>query len=180
MINFVPGQGSTIGGVAFDSPHLAGLVGLAMRISRLRTCGAAGTRTGCDGRLRAQHFTGSTGTFQNMWKIVANNITKYRTYPRLVGETGGKVRDRLSATQPAIGAHSHGSAPAELRCGALVGQGPARQRGGTGRTAAELPPLPATRGVLDSAFAVDRQVIRGAFEYQVSSAAARAHCGDAA
>lgn len=36
------------------------------------------------------HFTGSTGVFQNIWKTVGNNIHKYRTYPRIVGETGGK------------------------------------------------------------------------------------------
>jgi 1-pyrroline-5-carboxylate dehydrogenase len=36
------------------------------------------------------HFTGSTGVFQNIWKTIGNNIQKYRTYPRIVGETGGK------------------------------------------------------------------------------------------
>ncbi|MCB0516748.1 MAG: L-glutamate gamma-semialdehyde dehydrogenase [Chitinophagales bacterium] len=36
------------------------------------------------------HFTGSTGTFQFMWKTIGNNIAKYKTYPRIVGETGGK------------------------------------------------------------------------------------------
>ena len=36
------------------------------------------------------HFTGSTGVFQNMWKMIGNNIHKYRSYPRIVGETGGK------------------------------------------------------------------------------------------
>jgi len=36
------------------------------------------------------HFTGSTGVFQEMWKTIGNNIAKYRTYPRIVGETGGK------------------------------------------------------------------------------------------
>lgn len=36
------------------------------------------------------HFTGSTGVFQNMWKTIGNNIQKYRSYPRIVGETGGK------------------------------------------------------------------------------------------
>ena len=36
------------------------------------------------------HFTGSTGVFKSMWKTVGNNIDKYKTYPRLVGETGGK------------------------------------------------------------------------------------------
>lgn len=36
------------------------------------------------------HFTGSTGVFQNMWKTIGNNIHQYRSYPRIVGETGGK------------------------------------------------------------------------------------------
>ncbi len=36
------------------------------------------------------HFTGSTGVFQNIWKTIGENIHKYRTYPRIVGETGGK------------------------------------------------------------------------------------------
>ena len=36
------------------------------------------------------HFTGSTGVFQHLWKTIGNNISKYRSYPRIVGETGGK------------------------------------------------------------------------------------------
>ncbi len=36
------------------------------------------------------HFTGSTTVFKNIWKTIGNNIDKYRTYPRIVGETGGK------------------------------------------------------------------------------------------
>lgn len=36
------------------------------------------------------HFTGSTGVFQNVWKTIGGNIHKYKTYPRIVGETGGK------------------------------------------------------------------------------------------
>ena len=36
------------------------------------------------------HFTGSTGVFQNLWKTIGTNIHKYRSYPRIVGETGGK------------------------------------------------------------------------------------------
>ncbi len=36
------------------------------------------------------HFTGSTGVFQQLWKTIGNNISKYRSYPRVVGETGGK------------------------------------------------------------------------------------------
>ncbi|MEV6427694.1 L-glutamate gamma-semialdehyde dehydrogenase [Nocardia sp. NPDC051463] len=43
-----------------------------------------------DRRLAGIHFTGSTKTFQHLWRAVANNIADYRTYPRLVGETGGK------------------------------------------------------------------------------------------
>ncbi len=61
VINFVPGKGSTIGKVIFDSPELGGI-----------------------------HFTGSTNTFQQFWKIIGKNITKYKSYPRIVGETGGK------------------------------------------------------------------------------------------
>ena len=40
--------------------------------------------------LAGVHFTGSTGVFQGMWKTIGGNIERYRTYPRLVGETGGK------------------------------------------------------------------------------------------
>ena len=40
--------------------------------------------------LAAIHFTGSTKTFQHLWRTVGENIASYRTYPRLVGETGGK------------------------------------------------------------------------------------------
>ena len=40
--------------------------------------------------LAGIHFTGSTAVFQGMWRTVAGNIDRYRTYPRLVGETGGK------------------------------------------------------------------------------------------
>lgn len=36
------------------------------------------------------HFTGSTGVFQNLWGLMGNNISKYKSYPRIVGETGGK------------------------------------------------------------------------------------------
>jgi|TARA_B110000046_G_scaffold57555_1_gene64235 1-pyrroline-5-carboxylate dehydrogenase len=38
----------------------------------------------------AIHFTGSTGVFRTIWKTIGNNIEKYRSYPRIVGETGGK------------------------------------------------------------------------------------------
>ncbi len=61
VINFVPGDGSQVGTPALNSELLAGI-----------------------------HFTGSTNTFQTMWKIVGENIKKYKWYPRIVGETGGK------------------------------------------------------------------------------------------
>ena len=40
--------------------------------------------------LGGVHFTGSTAVFQGMWKTIGNNIASYRSYPRIVGETGGK------------------------------------------------------------------------------------------
>jgi 1-pyrroline-5-carboxylate dehydrogenase len=46
------------------------------------------------------HFTGSTAVFKNLWKEIGNNIDKYRTYPRIVGETGGK--DFIMAHRSAI------------------------------------------------------------------------------
>jgi 1-pyrroline-5-carboxylate dehydrogenase len=61
VINFVPAPGASIGGVVLQHPDLGGV-----------------------------HFTGSTNTFNGMWKTVAENISRYRQYPRLVGETGGK------------------------------------------------------------------------------------------
>ncbi len=61
VINFLPGSGRQVGDPALASPHLAGL-----------------------------HFTGSTDTFQGMWRTIGSNIANYRTYPRIVGETGGK------------------------------------------------------------------------------------------
>ncbi len=61
VINFVPGRGSQVGDPVVASPDLAGI-----------------------------HFTGSTGTFQRMWKTIGGNIERYRSYPRIVGETGGK------------------------------------------------------------------------------------------
>jgi 1-pyrroline-5-carboxylate dehydrogenase len=61
VINLVYGPGAELGGAALASPHLAGI-----------------------------HFTGSTPVFQGMWKTVGNNIDRYRSYPRIVGETGGK------------------------------------------------------------------------------------------
>jgi 1-pyrroline-5-carboxylate dehydrogenase len=61
VINFVPGKGRSVGDPVLASPDLAGL-----------------------------HFTGSTGTFQGMWRTIAGNLPRYRSYPRIVGETGGK------------------------------------------------------------------------------------------
>ncbi|MCF7885174.1 MAG: L-glutamate gamma-semialdehyde dehydrogenase [Candidatus Marinimicrobia bacterium] len=61
VINFIPGSGSKIGPSVLRHPKLAGI-----------------------------HFTGSTHTFQNMWKTVGENIHNYNSYPRIVGETGGK------------------------------------------------------------------------------------------
>jgi 1-pyrroline-5-carboxylate dehydrogenase len=61
VINFVPGSGGQVGDPAVDSPHFAGV-----------------------------HFTGSTSTFHAMWRRIGNNIASYRSYPRIVGETGGK------------------------------------------------------------------------------------------
>ena len=61
VINLVYVDGPTAGEVIFDHPDFAGI-----------------------------HFTGSTGVFQNIWKTIGNNIHKYKTYPRIVGETGGK------------------------------------------------------------------------------------------
>lgn len=61
VINFIPGQGSLIGKEVLASPGMAGI-----------------------------HFTGSNGTFNNLWSQVTQNLTSYRSYPRLIGETGGK------------------------------------------------------------------------------------------
>jgi len=61
VINFLPGKGSTIGKVVVENEHLAGV-----------------------------HFTGSTRVFSTLWQNIGNNIRTYKSYPRLVGETGGK------------------------------------------------------------------------------------------
>lgn len=61
VINFVPGSGSQIGGLCLPHPDLGGV-----------------------------HFTGSTKVFHNMWKSIGENIAAYKSYPRIVGETGGK------------------------------------------------------------------------------------------
>ncbi|NDL56259.1 L-glutamate gamma-semialdehyde dehydrogenase [Phytoactinopolyspora mesophila] len=61
VINMLPGDGVEVSEVALADPALAGI-----------------------------HFTGSTATFQHLWRTAAENITGYRSYPRIVGETGGK------------------------------------------------------------------------------------------
>jgi 1-pyrroline-5-carboxylate dehydrogenase len=61
VINMVTGDGLAVSDVALADPDLAGI-----------------------------HFTGSTPVFQHLWKTVGNNIANYKSYPRLVGETGGK------------------------------------------------------------------------------------------
>ena len=61
VVNMVVGSGGEVGNPVLASPELAGI-----------------------------HFTGSTAVFQQMWKTIGNNIASYRSYPRIVGETGGK------------------------------------------------------------------------------------------
>ena len=61
VINFLPGSGSKVGDPVLTNPNLSGV-----------------------------HFTGSTQTFQHIWKTIGKNIDRYKTYPRIVGETGGK------------------------------------------------------------------------------------------
>ncbi len=61
VINMLPGHGAAISDVALSHPDLAGI-----------------------------HFTGSTATFRHLWQTVGENISGYRGYPRIVGETGGK------------------------------------------------------------------------------------------
>ncbi len=55
-------------------------------------------------RLAGIHFTGSTPTFRSLWRLVGDNLDHYRTYPRLVGETGGKdfVLAHASASEDAL------------------------------------------------------------------------------
>lgn len=71
VINFLPGRGSNIGDPVLNNKHLSGL-----------------------------HFTGSEKTFNNIWKTIGENIDMYNTYPRIVGETGGK--DFIFAHQSAV------------------------------------------------------------------------------
>ena len=61
VVNLVFADGPVVGDVVFSHPEFAGL-----------------------------HFTGSTGVFQKLWRTIAENLPKYRSYPRIVGETGGK------------------------------------------------------------------------------------------
>jgi len=61
VINFIPGPGRYIGDPVLEKKELAGV-----------------------------HFTGSTSVFQGMWKTIGANLMKYKSYPRIVGETGGK------------------------------------------------------------------------------------------
>ncbi|MDR3308908.1 MAG: L-glutamate gamma-semialdehyde dehydrogenase [Tannerella sp.] len=61
VVNFIPGQGSVIGKVVTASPDFAGF-----------------------------HFTGSTATFNTLWRQIGDNLEHYKSYPKIVGETGGK------------------------------------------------------------------------------------------
>ena len=61
VINLIFVDGPTVGEIVFNHPDFAGI-----------------------------HFTGSTGVFQHIWNTIGSNITKYKSYPRIVGETGGK------------------------------------------------------------------------------------------
>ncbi len=61
VINLIYADGPEVGDVVFNHPDFAGI-----------------------------HFTGSTAVFQHIWKTIGNNIQKYKSYPRIVGETGGK------------------------------------------------------------------------------------------
>ena len=80
VINLIYVDGPEAGEVIFNHPDFAGI-----------------------------HFTGSTAVFQNIWKIIGTNIHKYKTYPRIVGETGGK--DFILV---------HGSADAEVSSTAIL------------------------------------------------------------
>ena len=75
VINLVPGSGASVGDPVVRNPHLAGL-----------------------------HFTGSTEVFNSMWSQIGQNIGDYKTYPRIVGETGGKdfILAHPSADVPAL------------------------------------------------------------------------------
>jgi len=66
--------------------------GLPPGVINLITGGAAAMSTTVltDPDFAGLHFTGSTSTFKSMWRIIGNNLDRYRAYPRIVGETGGK------------------------------------------------------------------------------------------
>ncbi|SHE96438.1 delta-1-pyrroline-5-carboxylate dehydrogenase [Marinitoga hydrogenitolerans DSM 16785] len=61
VINFIPGPGSKVGEIIFSNSDFGGV-----------------------------HFTGSVNTFDSMWEMIGKNIRNYKSYPRIVGETGGK------------------------------------------------------------------------------------------
>jgi hypothetical protein len=78
VINMVMGDSGMVSDVVLSNPHLAGV-----------------------------HFTGSTGVFNDIWKTIGQNIANYKTYPRIVGETGGKdfiiAHPSANPTQVAVG-----------------------------------------------------------------------------
>jgi len=80
VINFIPGNGALIGKQVLQSPDLAGI-----------------------------HFTGSNNTFNSLWNEVATHLHHYKSYPRLIGETGGKnflfVHPSSSAKEVAVNAY---------------------------------------------------------------------------
>ena len=80
VINFIPGNGALIGKQVLQSPDLAGI-----------------------------HFTGSNNTFNSLWNEVATHLQHYKSYPRLIGETGGKnflfVHPSSSAKEVAVNAY---------------------------------------------------------------------------
>ncbi|MFC2114145.1 L-glutamate gamma-semialdehyde dehydrogenase, partial [Bacteroidota bacterium] len=86
VINFIPGSGSLIGNTVLSHKDLAGI-----------------------------HFTGSNGTFNHLWKTVGDNLTNYKSYPKIVGETGGKdfifvhssAKEREVATAIVRGAYEY-------------------------------------------------------------------------
>ena len=79
VINFIPGSGSLIGKTVLESADLAGI-----------------------------HFTGSNETFNHLWEGVSRQLTRYKSYPRLIGETGGKnflfVHPSATAREVAVNA----------------------------------------------------------------------------
>lgn len=78
VINMIMGDSGMVSDVILSNPHLAGV-----------------------------HFTGSTGVFNDIWKTIGQNIANYKTYPRIVGETGGKdfiiAHPSANPTQVAVG-----------------------------------------------------------------------------